>query len=77
MPFHRFLEQFQCSFAVPRLGDNAFQHLSLMIDGAPQVVRNTIDFHKHPAPEAAQWPISPSGTASPAIPAVAPRPVMH
>jgi hypothetical protein len=24
-----------------------------------------------------QWPASPSGTASPATPAVAPRPVMH
>ena len=54
MTFHRFLEQFQCCFAVPRLGDNAFQHLPLVIDGPPQVVRYPVDLHKHlvevPAP---------------------------
>jgi len=33
--------------------------------------------YRPPAPEAVQWPASPSGTASPATPAVAPRPVMH
>jgi len=30
-----------------------------------------------PAPEVAQWPAPPSGAATPATPAVAPRPVMH
>ena len=54
MPFHRFLEQFQCCFAVPRFGNNAFQHLPLVINSPPQVVRHPIDFHKHlvevPAP---------------------------
>jgi hypothetical protein len=30
-----------------------------------------------PAPEVVQWPVPPSGAASPAIPAAAPRPVMH
>ena len=29
------------------------------------------------APEVLQWPASPSGSATPATPAVAPRPVMH
>lgn len=33
--------------------------------------------YRPPAPEAIQWPASPSGAASPATPAVAPRPVMH
>ncbi len=54
MPFHRFLEQFQCCFAVPCFGNNAFQHLPLVIDGPPQVVRHPVDLHKHlvevPAP---------------------------
>jgi transposase InsO family protein len=30
-----------------------------------------------PAPEVIQWPASPSGAASPATPAVAPRSAMH
>jgi putative transposase len=33
--------------------------------------------YRPPAPEVIQWPASPSGGASPAAPAVAPRPVMH
>jgi transposase InsO family protein len=33
--------------------------------------------YRPPAPKAVQWPASPSGAASPATPAVAPRPVMH
>jgi putative transposase len=33
--------------------------------------------YKPPAPEALQWPASQPGPASPATPAVAPRPVMH
>ena len=33
--------------------------------------------HRPPAPEVISWPASPSGAASPATPAVAPRPVMH
>lgn len=33
--------------------------------------------YRPPAPEVVQWPASPSGAASPATPAVAPRPVMH
>ena len=33
--------------------------------------------YRPPAPEVAQWPAPPSGAATPAIPALAPRPVMH
>lgn len=33
--------------------------------------------YRPPAPEVIQWPASPSGTASPATPAVAIRQVMH
>ena len=33
--------------------------------------------YRPPAPEVVQWPAQPSGAASPATPAVAPRPVMH
>lgn len=33
--------------------------------------------YRPPAPEVISWPASPPGTASPATPAVAPRPVMH
>ena len=33
--------------------------------------------YRPPAPEVISWPASPSGAASPATPAVAPRPVMH
>jgi len=33
--------------------------------------------NRSPAPEVVQWPTPPSGAASPAAPAVAPRPVMH
>ncbi|WP_166507207.1 IS3 family transposase [Frigidibacter mobilis] len=33
--------------------------------------------YRPPAPEAVQWPASPPGTASPATPVVAPRPIMH
>jgi len=33
--------------------------------------------YRPPAPEVAQWPAPPSDAATPAIPAVAPRPVMH
>ena len=33
--------------------------------------------YRPPNPEVIQWPASPPGTASPATPAVAPKPVMH
>jgi hypothetical protein len=33
--------------------------------------------YRPPAPEVVQWPVSPSGSASLATPAVAPRPIMH
>lgn len=33
--------------------------------------------HRPPAPEVLQWPASPPGTAAPASPAVATKPVLH
>ncbi len=33
--------------------------------------------YRPPAPDVVTWPASPPGTASPATPTVAPRPVMH
>ena len=33
--------------------------------------------YRPPAPEVVQWPAPPPGAASPATPAVAPKPVMH
>lgn len=47
MPLHRFLEQFQCSFAIPRLDDKAFKPLPLVIDGPLEVMRHVVDLHKH------------------------------
>jgi hypothetical protein len=44
---HCFSEEFQCRFAIPALGDIAFKHLALVIYGAPQVVRFTVDLHKN------------------------------
>jgi hypothetical protein len=35
MALHRFLQEFQCSFAIAHLGDDAFQHLALLVDSSP------------------------------------------
>ena len=47
VPFHRFTKEFQCGLAIAALGDIAFQHLSLVIYGAPQVVGFTVDLYEH------------------------------
>ena len=39
MPAHRFLHGFKGCLAVTRLCRKAFQHLALVVDGAPQVVQ--------------------------------------
>jgi hypothetical protein len=44
---HRYLEEFQCFLLVARLCDVAFQRLTLVIDGAPEVVPLAVDLHKH------------------------------
>jgi hypothetical protein len=44
---HCFSEEFQCCTTIPALGDVTFKHLALVIYGAPQVVRFTVDLHKN------------------------------
>jgi hypothetical protein len=49
---------------VPGLGDEAFQHLSLVIDGAPQLVPLAVDLHEHlvqvPSPAAGLHALDPA-----------------
>src|SRR6056297_9733 len=44
---HCFLEEFQSGLLIAGLGDEAFQHLSLVIDGAPKVVPLPVYLHEH------------------------------
>ena len=44
---HCFSEEFQCRFAIPALGDIAFKHLALVINGPPEIVGFTVDFYEH------------------------------
>ena len=46
MPLHRLLEQFQCCFSIPRLGDQVIEHFALVIDGATRVMRHAVNLHK-------------------------------
>lgn len=43
MPLHRFLWEFQRSLATSCASENAFQHLTLVIDSPPKVVRHFFD----------------------------------
>lgn len=58
MPLQRLLHEPQCRRFVPILGDVAFQDLTFVIDGSPQVLRLAIDLYEHlinvpaPVPEA-------------------------
>jgi hypothetical protein len=45
--FHCFPKEFHRCLAVAALRDIAFQHFALVIYGALQVVRFTVDLHKH------------------------------
>ena len=44
--FHRCLEGLKRGFAVARLGDIAFEDLTLMINGSPEVVGFAVDRHE-------------------------------
>ena len=61
---HCFLEKFQCGFLVSGLGHKAFQDLTFVIDGAPEVVPLAVDLHKNlvkvPLPEARSHPLDPA-----------------
>src|SRR6056297_3130124 len=58
-----FLEEFECGRPVTRLRDEAFQHLTLVINSTPQVVLFAIDLHEHlvqmPAPPAGAHALDP------------------
>jgi len=45
--FHCFPEEFQCRFAIPALGDIAFKHFALVINGPPEIVGFSVDFYEH------------------------------
>ena len=45
MPLHRFFQEFKGSLAISRLGDDAFQHLALVINSPPKVVSHAVDLH--------------------------------
>ena len=45
VPPHRLLQRTQRSLAIAGLRDEAFEHLALVVDGAPEVVRHAVDFH--------------------------------
>jgi hypothetical protein len=45
MPLHGFLEELQRGLPVARVGDDAFEHFTLVIDSPPEVVRHAGDLH--------------------------------
>ena len=61
---HCFLEEFQCSFFVTCLGNEAFQHLTLVVDSSPEVVPLPVDLHEDfvqvPLPTARLHPLDPA-----------------
>ena len=61
---HRLLEEFQCSFLIAFLGDEAFKHLPFVVHRAPQVVPPPIDLHEDliemPLPVARSHPLDPA-----------------
>jgi len=42
--FHCFVQEFQCSSLVASLGDIAFQYFAFVVDGAPEIMLDAIDF---------------------------------
>ena len=44
---HYFSEEFQCRFAIPALGNIAFQHLTFVIYGPPYVKGLAVDLHEN------------------------------
>jgi hypothetical protein len=47
MLLHGFPQEFQRGLLVPRLRDEAFQHLPLVVDGSPEVVPLAVDLHEN------------------------------
>ena len=56
VPLHGFLEEFQRGITVPRLRHQAFQYLTFVIGGPPEIMCHPIDLHvdrvQVPAPSA-------------------------
>ena len=54
MPLQSLLQEPQCRRFVPFLGDVGFQDFTLMVDGSPEIMGLSVDFHVHliqvPAP---------------------------
>ena len=46
IPFHGFLQKCKCRLLIPGFGDVAFQHFTFVIDGAPEVMLDAVDFHE-------------------------------
>jgi len=44
---HQFPEEFQCRLLVPSLGGDGFENFSFVIDGPPEIMPLTVDFHEH------------------------------
>ena len=44
--FHRFLQERKCSLLIPGFCHVAFQHLTFVVDGAPQVMLYAVDLHE-------------------------------
>src|SRR5277367_754358 len=62
---HDALEKLERPSLIPLRGDHAFQNLSFVIDGAPEITELAVDFHKDliqmptPLDEAAHMPNAP------------------
>jgi len=46
MAFHDFLWELQCRFAIPALGDVAFQRFAFVIYGTSKIVGLSVDLHE-------------------------------
>src|SRR5690606_1375956 len=47
VPLHGFPDEFQRCPAIARPGHEAFQHLALVVDGAPEIVLLAVDLHEY------------------------------
>ncbi len=47
VPFHQFLEEFQCRLLVSTLRDDGLKHFTFLIDRTPEVVAFTVHFHEY------------------------------
>ena len=46
IPFHYFLEQSHCCFAIPAFRNIGFQNFPFLVDGTPKVMCFAIDLHE-------------------------------